>query len=72
MNSLFKFTAAGLFRSSYIQWQPTLTAHNPSPPITLESPAAGGGAVVSIQGLHPIFQGYKDIFAAGMDGALQT
>lgn len=25
-----------------IQWAPTLTVHDPNPPITLESPAAGG------------------------------
>lgn len=39
---------------SLLQWAPTLTAHDPSPPITLESPAGGatvtGSATLSATG----------------------
>lgn len=39
-------------RSSW-QWQPTLTAHDPNPPIILEDPA-GGGPVTLIAGSNTV------------------
>ena len=32
-------------RATAIQWSPTLTAHDPNPPIVLEDPAGGGGDI---------------------------
>jgi hypothetical protein len=40
MNSRFSFTSIGAFQRSQLQWQPTLTSHDPNPPITLEDAAA--------------------------------
>src|SRR3972149_5111243 len=36
----FRYTSRGLFRASQLQWQPTLTVHDPNPPITLGEEAA--------------------------------
>lgn len=32
----------GLFAASLLQWQPTLTVHDPNPPLTLETPGDVG------------------------------
>jgi hypothetical protein len=34
---------AGLWNPARLQWAPTLTSHDPNPPITLENAAGGGG-----------------------------
>lgn len=35
------------------QWQPTLTVHDPSPPITLEDAAVAGGVFIPLIGRGP-------------------
>lgn len=49
-----RITNRGVSRASITQWQPTLTVHDPNPPITLESPAA----LTVYRDLTPISPGY--------------
>jgi len=47
---IYRFTAGRWHALGQIQWAPTLTVHDPNPPITLENAAAADAAALSATG----------------------
>jgi hypothetical protein len=59
----------GIWKSTgALVYAPTLTFHNPNPPITINTPAAG--AAVTSAPWHRIMTGMVAVEGAGMGGVL--
>lgn len=63
-------TGGSIYPKSRFNWAPTLTSHDPNPPLPLETAAVAGGTGVPIVGIDRIEMGFRVIKAGSRLGGV--